>query len=64
MFPRLFVIPKAFLNDEALAMFAGQFVTPKAGLNNRGEWRFVINMDGDDDQAQQYTQLVRTERCL
>ncbi|KAF0297458.1 Protein spaetzle 5 [Amphibalanus amphitrite] len=40
---------------------AGQFVMPRAGLNNRGEWRYLINM-GELDQ--QYTQLIRSERCL
>ncbi|XP_037084452.1 protein spaetzle 5-like isoform X2 [Pollicipes pollicipes] len=39
----------------------GQFVSPRAGLNNRGEWRFVVNMGDLDDQ---YTQLVRSERCI
>ncbi|XP_037072623.1 protein spaetzle 5-like [Pollicipes pollicipes] len=40
---------------------SGQFVTPKAGLNNRGEWRFVVNMEELDVR---YTQLVRAERCI
>ncbi|XP_043210552.1 protein spaetzle 5-like [Amphibalanus amphitrite] len=42
----------------------GQFVMPKAGLNSRGEWRYVINVDDEDDDSQVYSQLVRTERCL
>ncbi|CAK1604539.1 unnamed protein product [Parnassius mnemosyne] len=34
-----------------------QFITPRAALNNKGNWRYVVNM------ADNMTQLVRAEIC-
>ncbi|XP_075233069.1 protein spaetzle 5-like [Lycorma delicatula] len=36
-----------------------QFVMPKAALNNKGNWMYVVNLDQD-----RYTQLVRSETCM
>jgi hypothetical protein len=33
---------------------------PKAAMNNRGNWMFVVNLNEVDDR---YTQLVGTETC-
>ncbi|KAL4710392.1 hypothetical protein ACJJTC_008794 [Scirpophaga incertulas] len=34
-----------------------EYITPRAALNNRGSWRYVVNMPGN------MTQLVRVEIC-
>ncbi len=34
---------------------------PRAALNNRGEWKYVVNVD---QGSEKYTQLVRSETCL
>lgn len=37
-----------------------EFIMPKAAMNNRGNWMFVVNLNEVDDR---YTQLVGTETC-
>ncbi|XP_076248489.1 spatzle 5 Toll-1 receptor isoform X2 [Calliopsis andreniformis] len=37
-----------------------QFITPRAALNNQGNWMYVVNLQ---DQNRKYTQTVRSERC-
>jgi hypothetical protein len=37
-----------------------EFIMPKAAMNNRGNWMFVVNLNEIDDR---YTQLVGTETC-
>ncbi|XP_076663360.1 spatzle 5 Toll-1 receptor isoform X3 [Andrena cerasifolii] len=37
-----------------------QYITPRAALNNQGNWMYVVNLQ---DQNQKYTQLVKSERC-
>ncbi|XP_011498930.1 PREDICTED: uncharacterized protein LOC105363056 [Ceratosolen solmsi marchali] len=36
-----------------------QFITPKAALNNQGNWMFVVNLE----EQTKYSQLVRSEIC-
>lgn len=38
-----------------------QFIMPKAALNSRGQWKYVVNVDQGNEK---YTQLVRSETCL
>ncbi|RZF32268.1 hypothetical protein LSTR_LSTR009457 [Laodelphax striatellus] len=35
------------------------FIMPKAALNNKGNWMYVVNLDQD-----RYSQLVRSETCV
>ncbi|XP_046616859.1 protein spaetzle 5 isoform X1 [Neodiprion virginianus] len=37
-----------------------QFIMPKAALNNRGNWMYVVNLQ---EQGDKYTQLVKSETC-
>ncbi|XP_076163985.1 spatzle 5 Toll-1 receptor isoform X2 [Ptiloglossa arizonensis] len=37
-----------------------QYITPRAALNNEGNWMYVVNLQ---DQDQKYSQVVRSERC-
>ncbi|XP_069674271.1 protein spaetzle 5-like isoform X2 [Periplaneta americana] len=37
-----------------------EFIMPKAAMNNRGNWMYVVNLNEVDDR---YTQLVGTETC-
>ena len=47
-------------NEEKLCPTTSSFITPRTAVNTRGNWMYVVNLDGAD---QQNTQLVRTERC-
>ncbi|EFX70522.1 hypothetical protein DAPPUDRAFT_309408 [Daphnia pulex] len=47
-------------NEEKLCPTTSSFITPRTAVNTRGNWMYVVNLDGED---QQNTQLVRTERC-
>lgn len=38
-----------------------QFVMPRAAVNARGEWKYVVNVDQGPEK---YTQLVRSEICV
>ncbi|CAH0728998.1 unnamed protein product, partial [Brenthis ino] len=44
-------------NTEELCRVRTQFITPRAALNNKGNWRYVVNMPDN------MTQLVRAEIC-
>ncbi|CAH2107010.1 unnamed protein product [Euphydryas editha] len=44
-------------NTEELCRVRTQFVNPRAALNNKGNWRYVVNMPDN------MTQLVRAEIC-
>ncbi|XP_017888382.1 protein spaetzle 5 [Ceratina calcarata] len=37
-----------------------QYITPRAALNNQGNWMYVVNLS---DQNQKYSQVVKSERC-
>lgn len=37
-----------------------QYITPRAALNNQGNWMYVVNLQ---DQNQKYSQVVKSERC-
>ncbi|XP_072940794.1 protein spaetzle 5-like isoform X2 [Epargyreus clarus] len=43
---------------EQLCRSRTQYVTPRAALNNKGNWRYVVNMPDN------MTQLVRAEICM
>jgi len=47
-------------NEEKLCPTTSSFITPRTAVNTRGNWMYVVNLEGTD---QQNTQLVRTERC-
>lgn len=47
-------------NEEKLCPTTSSFIMPRAAVNTKGTWMYVVNLDGAD---QQNTQLVRTERC-
>jgi hypothetical protein len=36
------------------------YIMPRAALNNKGNWMYVVNLNEVDDK---YTQLVRSESC-
>nr|XP_026490067.1 protein spaetzle 5-like isoform X1 [Vanessa tameamea] len=44
-------------NTEELCRVRTQFINPRAALNNKGNWRYVVNMPDN------MTQLVRAEIC-
>ncbi|XP_029048865.1 protein spaetzle 5 isoform X1 [Osmia bicornis bicornis] len=37
-----------------------QYITPRAALNNQGNWMYVVNLQ---DQNQKYSQIVKSEKC-
>lgn len=43
-----------------LCLTNSQYIMPKAALNNRGNWMYVVNLQ---EQGDRYTQLVRSETC-
>ncbi|XP_073989450.1 spatzle 5 Toll-1 receptor isoform X2 [Rhodnius prolixus] len=51
---------KRQLNTLSLCPTMSQFIMPRAALNNKGNWMFVVNLDQD----RRYTQLVRSETCV
>ncbi|XP_014614581.1 PREDICTED: uncharacterized protein LOC106790239 [Polistes canadensis] len=38
-----------------------QYIAPRAALNNRGNWMYVVNIL---EQNEKYSQLVKSEKCL
>ncbi|XP_073951765.1 spatzle 5 Toll-1 receptor [Choristoneura fumiferana] len=44
-------------NTEELCRVRTEYITPRAALNNKGSWRYVVNMPDN------MTQLVRAEIC-
>ncbi|KAJ8921038.1 hypothetical protein NQ315_015834 [Exocentrus adspersus] len=49
------------ITGETLCQARSQFIVPKAALNNKGNWMYVVNMPEVDSR---YTQLVKTESCV
>lgn len=47
-------------NEEKLCPTTSSFIAPRTAVNTRGNWMYVVNLEGAD---QQNTQLVQTERC-
>lgn len=47
-------------NEEQLCPTRSAFIAPRTAVNTRGNWMYVVNLEGAD---QQNTQLVQTERC-
>lgn len=45
----------------ALCPTKEQYITPQAALNDRGNWRYVVNLAEQDNK---YSQLVKIELCL
>ncbi|XP_017761012.1 PREDICTED: uncharacterized protein LOC108551383 isoform X2 [Eufriesea mexicana] len=37
-----------------------QYITPRAALNNQGNWMYVVNLQ---DQNRKYSQVVKSEKC-
>ena len=46
-------------DEERLCPVTSSFITPRAAVNTRGNWMYVVNLEG----SEQTSQLVRTERC-
>ncbi|KAF5296810.1 hypothetical protein FQA39_LY12328 [Lamprigera yunnana] len=46
---------------QQLCQFSTQYITPRAALNNKGNWMYIVNMPEIDNK---YTQLVKSETCL
>lgn len=42
---------------QSLCTVRTEFITPRAALNNKGSWKYVVNMPDN------MTQLVRAEIC-
>ncbi|XP_046393934.1 protein spaetzle 5 [Ischnura elegans] len=51
----------ASANTQKLCPTNAQFIMPKAAMNNRGNWMYVVNLNEVSDR---YTQLVRSETCV
>ncbi|XP_049821973.1 protein spaetzle 5 isoform X2 [Aethina tumida] len=52
---------QANLSGEPLCRSRSQFIMPRAALNNKGNWMYIVNMPEVDNR---YTQLVRSESCV
>ncbi|XP_012261687.2 protein spaetzle 5 isoform X1 [Athalia rosae] len=50
----------ASVQSTSLCLTNSQYIMPKAALNNRGNWMYVVNLQ---EQGDGYTQLVRSETC-
>ncbi|XP_071442525.1 protein spaetzle 5, partial [Hetaerina americana] len=48
-------------NVQKLCPTNSQYIMPKAALNNRGNWMYVVNLNEVNDR---YTQLVKSETCV
>lgn len=44
-----------------LCPYDEDYIMPKAALNNKGTWMFLVNME---DVSPQYTQKVQTKKCI
>ena len=47
-------------NEEKLCPTTSSYIMPRAAVNTKGQWMYVVNLEGSD---QLNSQLVRTERC-
>ncbi|XP_068904375.1 protein spaetzle 5 [Tenebrio molitor] len=48
------------LTGQSLCTARSQFIMPRAALNNKGNWMYVVNMPELDNR---FTQLVKSETC-
>lgn len=48
------------LSGETLCETTSSYIMPRAALNNKGNWMYVVNMPELDNR---YTQLVKSETC-
>ncbi|KAL1491075.1 hypothetical protein ABEB36_011728 [Hypothenemus hampei] len=48
------------ITGQTLCRSRSNFIMPKAALNSKGNWMYVVNMP---ETNQQYTQLVKSEMC-
>ncbi|KAJ8886917.1 hypothetical protein PR048_013131 [Dryococelus australis] len=48
-------------NQNTLCPTRTDFIMPRAAMNNKGNWMYVVNLNEVDDR---YTQLVGTETCV
>lgn len=49
------------LTSLELCEIRSQYIMPRAALNNKGNWMYVVNMPNVDTK---YTQLVKSETCV
>ncbi|KAJ8980645.1 hypothetical protein NQ317_011840 [Molorchus minor] len=49
------------LGNQVLCQIRSRYIVPKAALNNKGNWMYVVNMPEVDSR---YTQLVKSETCV
>ncbi|XP_056631099.1 protein spaetzle 5 [Diorhabda sublineata] len=47
--------------QQTLCQVRTQYITPRAALNNKGNWMYVVNMAEVDNRV---TQLVKSETCV
>ncbi|KAF5269191.1 hypothetical protein FQR65_LT02492 [Abscondita terminalis] len=47
-------------SGEQLCQIRTQYIMPRAALNNKGNWMYIVNMPEVDNK---YTQLVKSETC-
>lgn len=48
------------LSGQTLCETTSSYIMPRAALNNKGNWMYVVNMPELDNR---YTQLVKSETC-
>lgn len=48
------------LSGQTLCESTSSYIMPRAALNNKGNWMYVVNMPELDNR---YTQLVKSETC-
>lgn len=48
------------ITGQPLCRSRSNFIMPRAALNSKGNWMYVVNMP---EMSQQYTQLVKSEMC-
>lgn len=44
-----------------LCPYESEFIMPRVGLNNKGDWMFLVNLN---EVSSEYTQLVESKKCL
>ncbi|XP_063586613.1 uncharacterized protein LOC134764051 isoform X1 [Penaeus indicus] len=44
-----------------LCPYESEFIMPRVGLNNRGDWMFLVNLN---EVSSEYTQLVESKKCI
>ncbi|KAG0712591.1 Protein spaetzle 5 [Chionoecetes opilio] len=52
---------KRQLSSMELCAYEEDYIMPRAALNNKGTWMFLVNME---EESPQYTQAVQTKKCI